>query len=93
MLNIYAGNLAYSVTEEDLRQAFSAYGKVERASVIVDRLTGRSRGFGFVEMPSEIEGRAAIEGLHEMDPKGRKMLIREARPKGEHMATAARRER
>lgn len=93
MLNIYAGNLAYTVTEEDLRQAFSAYGTVERASVIMDRLTGRSRGFGFVEMADEAEARAAIEGLHEADLKGRKMLIREARPKGEHMATTARRER
>jgi RNA recognition motif-containing protein len=93
MLNIYAGNLAYSVTEEDLRQAFGAYGKVERASVIMDRLTGRSRGFGFVEMPNETEARTAIEALHEMDLKGRKLLIREARPKGEQMAATARRER
>jgi RNA recognition motif-containing protein len=92
MLNIYAGNLAYSVTEEDLRQAFSAYGEVERASVIMDRLTGHSRGFGFVEMTNDDEARAAIEGLHEADLKGRKMLIREARPKGEQVA-GARRER
>jgi RNA recognition motif-containing protein len=91
MLNIYAGNLAYSVTDEDLRQAFAAYGKVERASVIMDRLTGRSRGFGFVEMADETEARLAIEGLHESDLKGRKMLIREARPKGEQVATSPRR--
>jgi len=91
MLNIYAGNLAYSVTDEDLRQTFSAYGKVERASVILDRLTGRSRGFGFVEMSDESEARAAIEALHESDLKGRKMLIREARPKGEQVSTSPRR--
>ena len=93
MLNIYAGNLAYAVTEDDLRQAFSAYGRVDRASVIVDRLTGRSRGFGFVEMPNEAEARAAIEGLHEADLKGRKMLIREARPRGERMAATPARSR
>ena len=91
MLNIYAGNLAYSVTDEDLRQAFAAHGKVERASVIIDRLTGRSRGFGFVEMADDAEARAAIEALHETDLKGRKMLIREARPKGEPVGTSPRR--
>ena len=83
MVNIYAGNLAYSVTEEDLRGAFEAYGAVERVSVISDRLTGRSRGFGFVEMPNDEEARTAISSLHDVDLKGRKMLIREARPKAE----------
>ncbi len=83
MVNIYAGNLAYSVTEEDLRGAFEAYGTVERVSVIADRLTGRSRGFGFVEMPNDAEGQTAIASLHDVDLKGRPMLIREARPKAE----------
>jgi len=82
VLNIFAGNLAYSVTEEDLREAFEAYGQVDRASLISDMLTGRSRGFGFVEMPNDAEAQAAMEGLHEKDLKGRKMLIREARPRG-----------
>jgi RNA recognition motif-containing protein len=83
VVNIYAGNLAYGVTEDDLRQAFEAYGKVDRVSVIVDRLSGRSRGFGFVEMPNDDEARNAIANLHDVDVKGRKMLVREARPKGE----------
>lgn len=83
MMNIYAGNLAYSVTEDDLRSAFERYGKVERVSVISDRLTGRSRGFGFVEMPDDEEGKNAIANLHDVELKGRKMLVREARPKGE----------
>lgn len=83
MVNIYAGNLAYTVSEEDLRAAFEAYGAVERVAVIMDRLTGRSRGFGFVEMTNDDEARNAISALHDADLKGRKMLIREARPKGE----------
>jgi RNA recognition motif-containing protein len=83
MINIYAGNLAYSVTEEDLRGAFEQYGAVERVSVISDRLTGRSRGFGFVEMPNDEEARKAITSLHDVELKGRKLLVREARPKAE----------
>jgi RNA recognition motif-containing protein len=83
VINIYTGNLAYSVTDEDLRTAFEAYGQVEKVAVIMDRLTGNSRGFGFVEMPNDDEGKAAIAGLHDVDLKGRKMLIREARPKVE----------
>jgi RNA recognition motif-containing protein len=83
VINIYTGNLAYAVTEDDLRAAFEAYGQVEKVAVIVDRLTGRSKGFGFVEMPNDEEGKAAIAALYEVDLKGRKMLVREARPKGE----------
>ena len=83
MVNIYAGNLAYTTTEDDLRSAFEQYGTVEKVSVISDRLTGRSRGFGFVEMPNDEEGKNAIANLHDVDLKGRKLLVREARPKGE----------
>jgi RNA recognition motif-containing protein len=83
VINIYAGNLAYAVTEEDLRTAFEAYGPVDKVAVIMDRLTGRSRGFGFVEMTNDEDGKAAINGLHDVDLKGRKLLIREARPKGD----------
>ncbi|MFZ5434710.1 MAG: RNA recognition motif domain-containing protein [Calditrichota bacterium] len=83
MVNIYAGNLAWAVTEEDLRGVFEEFGEVERVSVIMDRLTGRSRGFGFVEMPNVTEANTAIAALHDQDLKGRKMLIREARPKSE----------
>jgi RNA recognition motif-containing protein len=81
MVNIYVGNLAYTATEDDLRSAFEAYGTVEKVSLVTDRMTGRARGFGFVEMPNESEAKAAIQGLHDADVKGRKMLVNEARPK------------
>lgn len=80
MVNIYVGNLSYTVTEDELRSAFEAYGKVDRASVITDRMTGHSKGFGFVEMASEAEARQAITGLNETDLKGRNILVNEARP-------------
>jgi RNA recognition motif-containing protein len=81
MVNIYVGNIAYAVTEDDLRTAFEPYGTVDKATVIVDRLTGRSRGFGFVEMPNDDEARTAIASLHDVELKGRPMLVREARPR------------
>lgn len=80
-MNIYAGNLAYSANDEDLRTAFEQYGTVDRVSVVMDRLTGRSRGFGFVEMANDDEGKAAIAGLHDVELKGRKLLVREAEPR------------
>lgn len=82
-MNIYVGNLSYSATDEDLRTAFSAYGTVKSASVIMDRTTGQSRGFGFVEMATKSEGDAAIEGLNGKDLKGRALRINEARPREE----------
>jgi RNA recognition motif-containing protein len=81
MVNIYVGNLSYSTTDEDLRNIFSAHGNVERASVVIDRMSGRSKGFGFVEMPDEAEAKAAINALSEMELGGRKMMVNEARPK------------
>ncbi|RPH93637.1 RNA-binding protein [candidate division KSB1 bacterium] len=83
MVNIYVGNLAYAVSEDDLRVAFEQYGTVEKASIITDRMTGRSKGFGFVEMPNANEAKAAIEGLNETDLKGRNMLVNEARPQSD----------
>jgi RNA recognition motif-containing protein len=80
MVNIYVGNLAYAVTEDDLRVAFEAYGAVDRASVVTDRMTGRSKGFGFVEMPNEPEARKAIAELNETALKGRNVMVNEARP-------------
>jgi len=80
MVNIYVGNLAYGVTEDELRSAFEQYGAVERASVITDRMTGRSKGFGFVEMGNEAEARAAITKLNETELKGRNIVVNEARP-------------
>jgi len=80
-MNIYVGNLLYSTGESELETVFSAYGTVTRTKVIMDRETGRSRGFGFVEMDSDDEGRAAIEALNGSDMGGRKLVVNEARPK------------
>jgi len=80
-MNLYVGNLSFETTETDLKQAFEAYGSVSSASVITDRETGRSRGFGFVEMPTEGEARAAIEGLNDKDLNGRSLKVNEARPR------------
>jgi RNA recognition motif-containing protein len=82
-MNIYVGNLSYEVTEDDLRQAFEAHGEVATANVITDKFTGRSRGFGFVEMPKEDEAKAAIEALNGMDLKGRTLNVNEARPRAD----------
>ena len=76
---LYVGNLPYNFTNQDLQQVFSAYGGVRSAEVIMDRMTGRSRGFGFVEMESEAASQAAIAALHEKDVAGRKMTVNEAR--------------
>ncbi|MEW6334814.1 MAG: RNA-binding protein [Thermodesulfobacteriota bacterium] len=80
-MNIYVGNLSYAVTEEDLRQAFEAYGQVTSASIIKDKFTGQSKGFGFVEMPSQEEAKAAIGGLNGKEMKGRAVNVNEARPR------------
>jgi RNA recognition motif-containing protein len=90
MVNIYVGNLSYETSENDLRTMFEAYGKVDRASVVMDRMTNRSKGFGFVEMPNDSEARAAISALNESGTEGRKMTVNEAKPKGDR---PARRER
>ena len=82
-MNIYVGNLSYEVTDEDLREAFAAFGEVSSARVIRDRDSGRSRGFGFVEMPTQAEAQAAIQGLNGKDLKGRDLNINEARPRPE----------
>jgi len=80
-MNIYVGNLAYGVTDDDLREAFAAFGEVERASVIMDRDTGRSKGFGFVEMPDKAQAEAAINGMNEKDLSGRAIRVNEAKPR------------
>jgi len=80
-MNIYVGNLAYGVTDDDLREAFAAFGEVERASVIMDRDTGRSKGFGFVEMPDKAQAEAAISGMNEKDLSGRAIRVNEAKPR------------
>ncbi len=80
-MNIYVGNLPFSLTSDDLTQVFSAYGQVDSASVIVDRDTGRSRGFGFVEMGNADEARRAIQELDGSDLNGRRLRVNEARPR------------
>jgi len=80
-MNIYVGNLSPDVTSDDLRQAFGAFGQVESANVITDKLSGESRGFGFVEMPSKDEATAALAGMNGKDIKGRAVSVNEAKPK------------
>jgi len=81
LMNIYVGNLAFSLTEDELRDAFSAHGEVSSAKIISDRDTGRSKGFGFVEMPNDGEANAAIEDLNGKDLNGRPVRVNEARPR------------
>ncbi len=80
-MNIYVGNLAYGVTDADLRELFSASGEVSSASVIIDKMSGESKGFGFVEMPSNSDAQAAIKALNEQPLKGRNMRVNEAKPR------------
>ena len=80
---LYVGNLAYSVRDEDLNDAFSQFGAVSSAKVMMDRETGRSKGFGFVEMSSPQEAQAAIKGLHGKNVGGRDLVVNLARPREE----------
>lgn len=83
MLNLYVGNLPYSMNDQELNDLFSEVGEVQSARVMNDRETGRSRGFGFVEMKNEEEGHAAIEKLNGQDCGGRALVVNEARPREE----------
>src|SRR6185295_5262729 len=83
MTNIYVGNLSYEATEDDIRQAFSAHGEVSSVQIIMDKMTGRSRGFGFVEMPDKNQANAAIQALNLQEIRGRAITANEARPKTE----------
>lgn len=80
-MNIYVGNLSWNSTDDDLRTAFEAFGEVTSAKVIMDRETGRSRGFGFVEMSDDNAARQAIEGMNDKDLQGRSLRVNEARPR------------
>jgi cold-inducible RNA-binding protein len=82
-MKIYVGNMAFSVTEPQLRAAFEAYGTVEDVAVINDRDTGRPKGFAFVTMPDATQANAAIQALNETDLGGRNLRVNEARPKEE----------
>lgn len=80
-MNLYIGNLAYSVTEDNLHELFSTYGDVVSAKLIIDRDTGRSKGFGFVEMSDRSSAETAIKELHDKDVQGRPIKVNEARPR------------
>lgn len=82
-MNLYIGNLSHDVTDEDLREAFEAYGTVASAKVIRDNFTGMSRGFGFVEMPNNAEADVAMKTLNGEELKGKNIKISEARPKSD----------
>lgn len=83
MTNIFVGNLSYQTTEDDLHSAFSGFGTVERVSIIRDRDTGQSRGFGFVEMPNGEEAEKAIQAMNGRELSGRALNVNEARPREE----------
>jgi len=80
-MDIYVGNLSYEVTEEDLQSLFAAYGQVSSATIIKDKFTGQSRGFGFVAMPDGSEGITAMEALDGHELRGRTLKVSEARPR------------
>ena len=82
-MNIYVGNLSWEVTEEDLQQAFEGFGQVESVNIIKDKYSGRSKGFGFVEMPAKDEAQSAINELNDTELKGRTLKVNEARPRSE----------
>lgn len=82
-MNIYVSNLNYSTNADSLEQLFAEYGEVSSANIITDRETGRSRGFGFVEMPNDEEGQKAIDALHETEFEGKTLNVNVARPRTE----------
>ena len=82
-MNIYVGNLSYTLEESELQEAFAEFGEVSSAKILTDRETGRSRGFGFVEMPNQAEGEAAVAQLNGKDVGGRALRVNEARPREE----------
>lgn len=82
-MNIYVGNLSYNITEEDLRQTFEAFGQIASVSIIKDKFSGQSKGFGFIEMPVKEEAETAISGMNGKEMKGRTLNVNEARPRSD----------
>ncbi len=80
-MNIYVGNLSWQMTDEDLRTLFEQYGSVTSAKIVKDKVSGRSKGFGFVEMPEESEAQNALSSLYDSEVLGRKIIVNEAQPK------------
>ncbi len=89
-MNIYVGNLPYTATEDQLRAAFADFGEVASANVIMDRISGQSKGFGFVEMPSDSEAEEAINALNESAFNGRNITVNQARPRKDHLGGGGR---
>ena len=83
-MNIYVGNLHYNINEDELKEIFEEYGEVSSAKIINDKYSGRSKGFGFVEMPNESEGTEAIENLNGVEVNGRKINVNKARERGQN---------
>ena len=90
-MNLYVGNLPYDISEDDLRAAFAAYGEVASANIITDRETGRSKGFGFVEMPNNSSADAAIKGLNGSALNGRAIKVNESKPRNDRGGGRAKR--
>lgn len=88
-MNIYVGNLSHDVSDDELKEAFEAYGNVESAKVIRDRFSGESRGFGFVEMQNKAEAQEAMSNLDGKEIKGRFLIVNEARPKSDNRRRGA----
>jgi RNA recognition motif-containing protein len=90
-MNIFVGNLSHDLSEEELRSAFSDFGQVSKATILKDKFSGESRGFGFVEMPVKAEAQAAINGMNQKELKGRALNVNEARPQAERSGGGGRR--
>ena len=86
-MNIYVGNISRTATEQDIKEAFEAFGAVQTAAIIKDKFSGESRGFGFVEMPNKEEADKAISGLNGKDLKGRTLTVNEAKPRTDRPRT------
>jgi RNA recognition motif-containing protein len=82
-MNIYVGNISHQATEQDIKDAFAAFGTVDTVNLVKDRFSGQPRGFGFVEMPDQAQAEAAINGLNGKDVLGRALTVNQARPKTE----------
>jgi len=89
-MNIYVGNLPYSVTDSDLRESFSRFGEVSKVNLIADKFTGESKGFGFVEMDNNSQADAAIKGLNGTDMSGRSIKVNQAKPRTEQASRGPR---
>ena len=89
-MNMYVGNLPYSVSEEDLRTVFAEFGEIASVNIITDKISGQSKGFGFVDMPNNSEADKAIKALNGSDLQGRSIKVNQAKPRGERSSRRSR---